>query len=215
MPPALARPRLLASLAAGAFLLLALPAPTAAQLPGSGEATPDSVARRLGLPEGHSPRGALRRAAMVPGWGQYYNRQYWKVPVVVAGLGGAVFSVIYHWDRYLLYRNAWRFRRVNGQMQNAAEYEGPYGGPAYENAYNELLGRLGQPSLPASVKAQRSEFRRWRDISILGTGLVYILQVADAYVGAHLLGFELDEDLSLRVAPRPRGGLAATLRLSL
>ena len=200
------------------LLLAVLPQPAHAQLPGSGEATPDSVAERLGLPEGHAPRGALRRALMVPGWGQYYNRQYWKIPVVAAGLGGVLFALVYSWDRYFLYRDAWRYRRVGGTFKPPGEtYGGAYGGEKYKAAYSALVDQLpsvepGQ-GLPRSVKRERQRFRKWGEFAVLGTGVFWILQVADAYVSAHLLGFEVRENLSMRVVPH-REGLAAQVHLS-
>jgi hypothetical protein len=57
---------------------------------GSVQAQPDSVRTALlkekGFSPDHSPRGALWRAAAAPGWGQLYNRQYYKIPFVYAGL---------------------------------------------------------------------------------------------------------------------------------
>jgi hypothetical protein len=181
--------------------LLGLPASAQAQLPGSGEATPDSIAQRLGLPDGHSPRAALQRSLMVPGWGQYYNRQYWKIPVAVVGFGGAVAALVYNWDRYFLYRNAWRF----------AQQPDVY--PQHEDVYNQLQAiraAFGDDIL----KDRREQFRRWGEFAIVGTGLFWIFQVADAYVSAHLLGFDIGDELSMQVAPG-REGLAVKLRLSL
>lgn len=214
--------------AVGALLLaalIALPGVARAQLlPGSGEPTPDSVATRLGLPEGHSPNGALRRALVVPGWGQYYNRQYWKIPVVAAGLGGVIYALIYNWDQYFLYRNAYRYRRTRtGEFVpppsegEPDEYDGDFGGEKYRNAYRTVRAEVGLPpgnELPSSVRDQRQQFRRWGELSILGTGVYWILQVADAYVGAHLLGFEVEE-VSMQVLPGRRGGLRGQLRVSL
>ncbi|PSQ78180.1 MAG: hypothetical protein BRD37_03355 [Bacteroidetes bacterium QH_8_67_23] len=213
----------------GALALIAAPAGPAhaQQLPGSGEATPDSVAERLGLPQGHAPRGAFRRALMVPGWGQYYNRQYWKMPLVAAGLGAVIYALAYSWDRYFLYRDAWRYRRSNGRfVPEGEEYTGDYGGETYRTAYQTLVRQGlegGNGGLRQIVKQRRGKFRRWGEMAILGVGVFWILQVADAYVSAHLLGFEVnapssspaessDEDLSVRVAPAPAGGVAAGLR---
>lgn len=213
-----------ASSAAGLLFLLLLCISQAApahaqQLPGTGETTPDSLIERLGLPEGHSPRGALRRAALVPGWGQYYNRQYWKIPFALGGMAAALYGVFYSWDRYFLYRNAWRYRRINGNFVSLdEEYNGEHGGEKYEAAYNEVIDQLSsyQPgeALPTAVKNARVRFHRWAEFSILGSGLFYILQIADAFVSAHLLGFELDEELSMQVMPHRQGGLTTTLQFS-
>lgn len=216
-----------AALLAASLIALLFPArPAQAQLlPGSDEPTPDSVATRLGLPEGHSPNGALRRALVAPGWGQYYNRQYWKMPVVVAGLGGVIFALIYTWDQYLFYRNAWRYRRIEGNFLTQEQYQNQFGddGPTYytdekyASAYQALRNELAlgeEEDLPAAVQDQREQYRRWGEFSILGVGAFWLLQVADAYVNAHLLGFEVEE-VSMQVRPGRRGSLTGRLRVSL
>jgi hypothetical protein len=199
-----------------AALLLAASPAKAQLLPGSSEATPDSVAQKLGLPEDHSPEGALKRALAVPGWGQYHNRQYWKIPVVAAGLGSVIYALVYSWDQYLLYRNAYRYRRVNGEFMpppspgEPDEYEGDFGGEKYQSAYNELA--VGG-SLPNGVVDQRQQYLRWRELSLLGVGLFWLLQTADAYVSAHLLGFEVEE-VSTQVLPGRQGGMRGQLRIT-
>jgi hypothetical protein len=40
-----------------------------------------------------SPWGAVLRSAVVPGWGQFYNESYWKVPIVW-GIGA---WLVYNW----------------------------------------------------------------------------------------------------------------------
>ena len=39
----------------------------------------------------HSPQKAVLRSAVLPGWGQVYNKQTWKVPIIYAGLGGMAY----------------------------------------------------------------------------------------------------------------------------
>jgi hypothetical protein len=235
-PSAVARPFTLAVPLAFAMLAASAPAAQAQELPGSDAVTPDSVAERLGLPDGHAPKGALRRALMVPGWGQYYNRQYWKMPVVAAALGGVVYALVYSWDRYFLYRDAWRYRRTNGIFApppadgESDSYDGDFGGPAYREAYRTVARLVGsdpnaEAGLGEVVKQRRQQLRRWGEMAILGVGVFWILQVADAYVSAHLLGFELSapseeegeessaKNFSVQLAPTPGGGAAASVRL--
>src|SRR5690606_8201388 len=69
------------------------------------------------LEEEKSPRGALWRAAALPGWGQFYNGQYLKIPVVWAGLGGIAATAFIVNREYLLYRHSYHFlsRREGGE----------------------------------------------------------------------------------------------------
>lgn len=172
-------------------------------------AQPDTTRAALleekGFPPDHSPRGALWRALAAPGWGQLYNRQYLKMPFVYAGLAGGGFAVYELNRRYNLFREANLFKIG----QNRAAEEGgdnPY--QQFEDEFDQAVERLGGEDQVGNVSGSqlrdlRDESRRWRDLSILGTGLFYALTVIDAYVSAHLLTFDVG-DVALDV--RPTGG---------
>lgn len=163
-------------------------------------AQPDSVRterlRAQGYPENHTPRRALWRAAAVPGWGQVYNRQYLKLPFVYAGLGGIVYNAFRNQNRYRLYRRANQF--AVGRDENS-DGENPFA--QYEAQYNEVIDRFGQEVSPRLIREQRDAYQRQRNLMIIGTGVFYALTVVDAYVSAHLLTFDVGEDLSIQVHP--------------
>lgn len=153
----------------------------------------------------HSPRGALWRAAAVPGWGQLYNRQYYKIPVVWAGLGGLTATALYVNHRYLLYRHAYHY--VSGTNTS----------PEYEQDYHRLLDDLNLSEergeqLEGAFRQTRDNLRRNRDLLYIGIGLFYGLSILDAYVNAHLLDFDVGEDLTLSFEAAPRG-LTASIHL--
>ncbi len=172
-------------------------------------AQPDSVRASIleeqGFPPDHSPRGALWRAAAVPGWGQFYNRQYYKLPFAYAGLAGGGYAIYTLTQRYRLFRDANLY--VIGR--NRAEENGgrnPY--EQLKSEYDEAVVRLGGNPETSNVggrqlRDERDQYRRWRDLSILGTGLFYALTILDAYVSAHLLSFDVG-GVALEV--RPSGG---------
>ncbi|MEM6326008.1 MAG: DUF5683 domain-containing protein [Bacteroidota bacterium] len=150
-----------------------------------------------------TPRGALRRALLVPGWGQAYNREPAKVPIVVGAMIGAGVYAVYQHDRYLLFRHAFLYQQREEAGQEPNEFE------RFEDAWIEA----GQ--LSASVLRQRrTSARSSRDIAVVITGLVYALQALDAYVAAELDGFDVSEDLSLQIVPTPDGP-ALALRVGL
>ncbi len=162
------------------------------------------------FPENVSPKGALWRAAVLPGWGQSYNRQYYKVPIVWAGLGGLAASAIIVNRNYLLYRHSYHFlaRRENGEPVF----------PEYEADFLKLIDRLNitRERAEASVGAfreSRDNLRRNRDLLYIGIGLFYGITILDAYVNAHLLQFDVGEDLTLSVQPVV-GGFSASLQFS-
>lgn len=171
--------------------------------PASLHAQPDSVRAQIleekGLPSTHSPRGALWRTAAVPGWGQYYNRQYYKIPFVYAGLAGLGFRIVRSNRQYRLYSRAALFKNETDPRE---QYESDY-----REAAQELTGRRDADVGASQLRQVRDQFRRQRDLAILGAGLFYALTLLDAYVSAHLLTFDVDEELAVRV--QPTGSFAA------
>ena len=176
---------------------------------GIAHAQPDSVKAALleekGFSLDHSPRGALWRAAAVPGWGQFYNRQYYKMPFVYAGLAGGGYAIYEMNRRYLLFRHANLYKI--GQNQSG---EGSGGNPyqRFKGAYDRAVARLGGEQNIGDVSGKqlrslRDKYRRWRDLSIVGTGLFYALTILDAYVSAHLLTFDVG---GVALDVRPTGG---------
>lgn len=170
-------------------------------------AQPDSVRAEIltakGYSPDHSPRGALLRGAAVPGWGQLYNRQYYKIPFVYAGLAALGFRAYRAHLRYKLFQRAHLFaigrRRAGENEPNAyQQFEGEYRKVVEEQFVRE--GQSGSRQLQ-NMRDQRDQFRRKRDLSLVGTGVFYALTLLDAYVSAHLLTFDVGENLSIRVQP--------------
>ena len=159
----------------------------------------------------HTPRGALWRGAAVPGWGQIYNRQYIKLPVLYAAMGGLVYSAISSQRDYRLYRDAYQYKAFQEMVDSGELTVNPKS--ALKGAYDEISAEFG-PVSARPIQTQRNNFRRSRDLSTIGVGLLYGLAMLDAYVSAHLLDFDIGEDLSLRVTPGPTG-IGTTLRVPL
>ena len=156
----------------------------------------------------HSPQGAIWRAAAVPGWGQYYNGQYYKIPIVWAGLGGLAASAVIVNREYLLYRHAYHFLANRDPDGNPLF-------PEYEQDFEELtegIPRERALQLTQEFRQGRDNLRRNRDLLYIGIGLFYGLTILDAYVNAHLLEFDVGEDLSVAVRPVP-GGFSASLQM--
>lgn len=176
-------------------------------------AQPDSVAVPVVLvdtteaatpgPSYPSPGTALRRSLLVPGWGQLTNRDYLKIPVVVAGVGGFAALVVLYNNRTVRYRRAAIYADGEVVMLDATP------DPTNPNPdfVDEWLAAGGFPA--ATNRALRDLNRRNRDFSILIGSLAYALQALDAYVSAELADFDVSEDLSLHLVPTPTGATAS------
>lgn len=180
-------------------LLLAL-APCSGSLSAQpGPTDPDTAAVRV-----RSPRGALLRSAILPGWGQVYNGQPLKAPIIAGAIGGLAYTVIRLSGDYRLYREAYQYKAYQELVDRGEVTENPRAD--YQDSYDEIAASLG-PVSSGPLRTHRDALRRNRDLSILGIGVVWALSVLDAYVSAHLLDFDVGEDLALRVGPvvTPRG----------
>lgn len=139
------------------------------------------------------PKKSALYSAVLPGAGQFYNRQYWKIPVIYAGVGAATYFLVFNTQKYQGYRHAY-ISRINN--------------PTYQDEYT--TGRSN-----ADLKVLQDQYRKQLDLTILLTGVGYTLQVVDALVFAHLKNFDISKDISLRMQPvvLPNGGAGMGLAL--
>ncbi len=154
------------------MLLFVLSLPTLAQ----DKLTLEVNAKRMATREINplSPAKAAFYSAVLPGLGQAYNKKYWKVPLVYAALGTGLYFYINNDRKYNQYRDAYK-RRLSG-----------YTDDEFKNIDADRL-----------LKGQRY-FQKNKELSLIITVGLYILNVVDASVDAHLLQFNVDENLSLR-----------------
>ena len=123
-----------------------------------------------------NPTKAGLYSAVLPGLGQYYNRKYWKIPIVWGGIGTGIGITLWNQKQYNRYREAF-VAELNGQTHEFSDIPG---------ITAEALGRT------------QDRAKRQRDYAIAVTGLVYILNIVDAVVDAHLYEGRRDPDLALK-----------------
>ena len=123
----------------------------------------------------YNPTKAGLYSAVLPGLGQYYNKKYWKIPIVLGGIGTGVGITLWNQKQYNRYRNAF-ISQLNGQTHEFSDIPG---------ITADALGRT------------QDRAKRQRDYAIAITGLVYILNIVDAVVDAHLYEGRKDPDLAL------------------
>lgn len=124
-----------------------------------------------------APSTAAFYSAVLPGLGQAYNKKYWKIPIVYAALGTSTGFYIYNNKQYNRFRNAFKLMKANKP--------------------HEFDGLNGHVSLTeeALVRAQ-TRFKEDRDLSLFITIGLYVLQVVEASVDAHLMQLTTDNNLS-------------------
>jgi hypothetical protein len=144
----------------------------------------------------HSAKKAALRSAILPGWGQIYNKKYWKLPIVYGALGisGAVF--VYNLTNYKDLRFAYKAKYEATQRRpDPANPNGTL--PPDSTNYWKIRSDLILIDMNA-LRSYRDEFRRNIDYSALIFILLWGLNVVDATVDAHLKPFDVSPDLSLR-----------------
>lgn len=134
----------------------------------------------------HIPSTATKRSAFIPGWGQAYNKQYWKIPLVYGVIAIPTATYIYNNDMYLKTKFAYeaRFKEAQGDASDVAKID-------------PLLTNLSASSL----QSYRNIFRKDRDYSIMWFILTWGVNVIDATVSGHLKEFEINNDLSFKIHP--------------
>ena len=134
----------------------------------------------------HIPKIATQRSAILPGWGQAYNKQYWKIPLVYGVLAIPAATYQYNADLYGKAKFAYeaRFKEANGDNSDVSKID-----PTLKN--------LGL----ASLQSYRNIFRKDRDYSIMWFILGWGLNVLDATVSGHLKEFDINNDLTLKIQP--------------
>jgi len=145
--------------------------------------TGDSLVVNRATQSNHSPTGALWRSALLPGLGQIYNRQPIKAPIIAAGLVGLTVVAVHNDRQFDLYNRAYLYGAYLG--------EDPHPFPEYEDEYLKFPGVS-----TSALRSRRDRYKRNRDLTIIGTVIAYGLNVLDAYVGGHLVDFDVGEDLS-------------------
>jgi len=136
----------------------------------------------------YNPKIAARRSAIIPGWGQAYNKKYWKIPIVYGGLGVTGVIFVRNIKIYKEYKFAYSARvKAQSSTLDSTDYH------QLDDIYKILS--------PNSIRSARDEFRRYVDYSALIFIVLWGLNVVDAAVDAHLKNFDISPDLSLQLRP--------------
>ncbi|MCT4636944.1 MAG: DUF5683 domain-containing protein [Bacteroidales bacterium] len=125
----------------------------------------------------HSPAKATLYSALLPGLGQFYNKQYWKIPIIYGGMASLIYGITFN----------------NTEYKSALD--------AYNAVKAGEYGEFNGATKEADLKHYVQSYRRNRDLMVLLIGVAYALNIIDATVDAHLFDYDIGDDLSLRFDP--------------
>jgi len=131
-----------------------------------------------------SPAKAAFYSAVLPGLGQAYNKKYWKIPIVYGAIGTSVYFYIKNDNEYNRYRDAYKSRLAGFET---------------DEFYFDSEGNKLSSSLLTTEGLERGQkfYRKNKELSLLIIIGTYALNIIWANVTAHLLQYNVDENLSL------------------
>jgi hypothetical protein len=140
-----------------------------------------------------NPKKAGMYSALLPGSGQLYNRQYWKVTVVYGAFAVAGYFINFNYKQYNTYRTAYI--------------------ATIDSDPNTISTEIYSSD---ELKQLQDQYKEWLDLTVLLTSVAYMVQVMDAIVFAHLKNFDISPDISMRMKPMtmPHGGLGFGLAVN-
>lgn len=125
-----------------------------------------------------NPGKAALYSLIIPGAGQVYNKQYWKVPIVWAAEGAAIYNLVSKWQEYNRWDTDWKLLATN----------------------QPAMYSTNMTSVTA-VKEIRDDEREARDQAWLIVIGVHLIATADAFVSRHLIEFDVDDDITIIIDP--------------
>ena len=130
---------------------------------------------------------ATTLSTICPGAGQIYNKSYWRVPIIVGGLASTIYTIDWNNRCYQRFKTSYNLRV--DYDNNPDKY--PNG------SADEFRGNYTATFL----KNLKDSYRRNRDLCILLTAGIYLLNILDAHVDAHLQDYDISDDLTMNMEP--------------
>ena len=135
------------------------------------------------MQERHNPKKATIYSAVLPGLGQAYNKKYWKIPIVYAGIGTIYYIADMNGDSYRAYRDAFDYK--SGIKTDV------------DDDIKSIASRYSNENL-ISI---RDYYRRNMELSWIIMAIWYGVNIIDACVDAHFFEYDIGDDLTLKIEP--------------
>ncbi len=143
----------------------------------------EATVHKMPVVKPHSAKKALILSAVLPGAGQVYNGQAWKVPIVYAAVGGVAYYTYSNYTQMKMYKDEYLYRVNNNDAPLHTDNAEIVGAPT-SNIYNMY-----------------ETYNKTFQLSIIIAAAVYGLNLLDAYVFGHLYDFQITDDLTLNLSP--------------
>jgi hypothetical protein len=141
----------------------------------------ETVVRKVKKPKkAKNPTIATVLSACLPGAGQIYNGHWWKLPIIYGGIAALSYGMYVNNGEYTLYKNE-LYARTHGEAENL----------------NPKFAGMGD----ANLRDSKDYYKRNIDLLYIGFAGVYLLNIIDACVFAHLSTFDISEDLTMQIKP--------------
>jgi len=127
----------------------------------------------------HSPKKAGYMSTFLPGLGQVYNKKYWKVPIIYGGFATLTYFIIDNNANYKKFRDAY-IARIDEDPTN-----------------DDIMPQYTTDNL----RVIKNIYWKNRDLSIILTLTLYVLNIFDAIADAHLYSYDISDDLTFRIDP--------------
>ncbi|GAB2705795.1 DUF5683 domain-containing protein [Mucilaginibacter koreensis] len=131
----------------------------------------------------HLPHTAVMRSLKVPGWGQVYNHQWWKVPLIYGGLGALAYFAVDNYNTYKSLTNEAKARRGDAGYSRSPEW-------------------ANVPGTSDAFLTYANGYSRNYQLSILGFAAVWGVNIIDAYIQAKFQhSYSMDNNLGMKITP--------------
>jgi len=154
----------------------------------------------------HSPHKATMYSVMLPGLGQAYNKKYWKIPILYAGIGATIYAINWNTKNFKKYKSGfkdfslfydWKYRDEESTIEEPDS-------KSYEELINldfETTSQSTDNWFKTQLQNKKDSYKHDRDLSYIILVGVYVLNIVDAAIDAHFTNFNINDDLTIKVEP--------------
>jgi hypothetical protein len=160
----------------------------------------------------NNPKVATLASLIIPGGGQFYNKKYWKIPLVWTVLIGAGYLYVDNNTRYNDFRNSLVYyqNKIPDERLGYADIDKNQAASLYSSIAERYpiqmkpVIDLKKPDSLINVNTlvfYREQSKRTRDYMMIAIIVGYVLNLMDAAVDAHFTNFDVSDNLSMNVRP--------------